>query len=176
MMERFAPNTAPPDTPKVEGDAMELLRVVCITRPATDRPAPAMIAANTRGIRIFQMIRLWALMPPPSSASSASPKVMLEEPIKRLATAVRKTASTISRVTAVYFLCFCFSRRSIALILSRMMFCFPSIPSFLGLRKPPGGLQSQEKTHFLADFPIRGISLFQGGRLRPSKGKRSGKI
>ena len=57
MMERFAPNTAALDTPSVEGDAMGLLRSVCMMRPEIESPAPAMIAASTRGIRMFQIMR-----------------------------------------------------------------------------------------------------------------------
>ena len=52
-MERFAPNTAALETPSVEGEAIGLFRSVCMMRPDTERPAPAMIAAKTRGIRMF---------------------------------------------------------------------------------------------------------------------------
>jgi hypothetical protein len=35
---------------------MEFPKLVCITSPETDRPAPAIMAERTLGIRIFQII------------------------------------------------------------------------------------------------------------------------
>ena len=80
-MERLAPNTAALDTPSVEGEAMELFSVVCIIRPETDSPAPAMTAARTRGIRIFQMIRTAAGSPDFVSALRQSPRDIWDEPM-----------------------------------------------------------------------------------------------
>ena len=109
MMDKLAPNTAALDTPSVEGEAMELFSVVCIMRPATDKPAPAMIAASTRGTRIFQIIRLWASLPPPSNASSASPMVICDEPTNKHATPMTTTAISIAISTTVFRFCLFFS-------------------------------------------------------------------
>ena len=57
-MDRFAPKTAALDTPSVEGEALGLFRFVCMISPDTDRPAPAIRAASTLGIRMFQRIRV----------------------------------------------------------------------------------------------------------------------
>ena len=85
---------------------MELFRVVCIIRPATDRPAPAMMAASTRGTRIFQMIRTLAAEPLPTRASKASPKDILEEPANRQAMPKTITLIIIMVTTAVFLLFF----------------------------------------------------------------------
>ena len=75
-MERFAPNTAALETPSVEGEAIGLFRSVCMMRPDTDSPAPAMIAARTRGIRMFQMMRTCAGLPFFTSAEKHSAMVI----------------------------------------------------------------------------------------------------
>ena len=92
-MERFAPNTAALDTPSVEGEAIGLFRSVCITRPDTDRPAPAMMAASTRGMRIFQMIRTCAILPFFKSAAKQSEIDMCEDPTNRHTNASITTAA-----------------------------------------------------------------------------------
>ena len=56
MIDKFAPNTAALLTPNVEGDAIELPNVDCIINPATDNPAPAIIAPIILGILIFHII------------------------------------------------------------------------------------------------------------------------
>ena len=112
IMERFAPNTAPLETPKVEGDAMALFRVLCIIRPATLRPAPATMAASTRGMRIFQMIRFWAGLPLPIRAFKPSATVILDEPANKQQTASTATAiPRLTRVTRLRLLIFCNSCR-----------------------------------------------------------------
>lgn len=104
MMDRFAPNTAALDTPSVEGDAMELFRVVCMIIPETARPAPAMIAASTRGIRMFQMIRTLAGVPVLFSAARQSAIVMWEEPTNMHNIPSAITANTIAVITMVFLL------------------------------------------------------------------------
>ena len=106
MMDRLAPKTAALETPSVEGDAMELFRVVCIMRPDTDRPAPAMMAASTRGTRIFQMMRTLAAVPLPVSASNASVKDILEEPANKHAMPNKITLISIARMTILFRLFF----------------------------------------------------------------------
>ena len=76
MMERLAPNTAALDTPSVEGEAMGLFRLVCMMRPETESPAPARMAASTRGMRMFHMIRTWAALPFFASAAKHSAMLM----------------------------------------------------------------------------------------------------
>ena len=107
-MDRLAPKTAALDTPSVEGEAMELFSVVCITRPDTDSPMPATMAASTLGMRIFQMIRDWAVVPIPRRAFKASEKVILEEPTNRHAMPRANTAAVSARI-ARRFLLFLFS-------------------------------------------------------------------
>ena len=105
-MERLAPNTAALDTPSVEGEAMELFSVVCIIRPETDSPAPAMTAARTRGIRIFQMIRTAAGSPDFVSALRQSPRDIWDEPMNRHTSAIRITAAASAIITPRFFLTF----------------------------------------------------------------------
>ena len=57
-MARLAPNAAAFETPRVAGEARGLRREVCMTAPATARPAPATMPAMTRGRRMFQMTML----------------------------------------------------------------------------------------------------------------------
>ena len=112
IIDKFAPNTAALDTPKVEGDAIGLLSIVCIIRPATARPAPATIAASTRGIRIFQIIRFCALVPCPNTARITSPTVILDDPTNRHTTESITTAAAIARRISRFFRClFCVSIR-----------------------------------------------------------------
>ena len=102
MMERFAPNTAALDTPSVEGDAMGLFKSVCITRPDTDKPAPAIMAASTRGIRMFHMIRTCAALPRFRSAAIQSATVIWEEPTNRQTRASKTTANARKQSAAVF--------------------------------------------------------------------------
>ena len=104
MMDRLAPNTAAWDTPSVEGEAMALPSEVCMRRPDTDRPAPAMSAASNRGMRMPQMIR--AAVPPvrPSRASRHADTVMPEEPTMRQPKAASTTAQA-RRISTAVFLC-----------------------------------------------------------------------
>ena len=80
MIERFAPKTAALDTPKVDGEAIVLLNVVCIISPESESPAPTAMAANTLGIRIFHIILSWAGVPLPNSAFNPCANVILETP------------------------------------------------------------------------------------------------
>ena len=84
---------------------MALPNVVCIIRPATDKPAPAMSAASRRGMRMLQMIR--AAVPPlrPSSASKHSAAVMWEEPTSRQPSAASATAQISMTITVVFLCC-----------------------------------------------------------------------
>ena len=106
MIDKFAPNTAALETPSVEGEAMALLRVVCIIRPEIDSPAPAITAASTLGRRMFWMIRICAGVPFPNRASAASFNVILEEPTNRQITLINTVAIAVKRIT-VQFLLFC---------------------------------------------------------------------
>ena len=106
MMDRFAPNTAALETPSVEGDAIALFSVVCMIRPETDSPAPAMMAASTLGTRIFQMILVWEGVPFPAKAFMASRKLRLDEPTNRHPIPNTTTAMAIVRMITVFRLFF----------------------------------------------------------------------
>ena len=58
MILKLAPNTAALDTPRVDGEAIELDKVVCIINPDIDNPAPQIKHAKTLGNLIFKIIRL----------------------------------------------------------------------------------------------------------------------
>ena len=103
MMDRLAPNTAALDTPSVDGEAMALPSVVCMTRPDTDSPAPAMSAASSRGMRMFQMIRAAAPPVRPSRASKHAATLMWDEPTSTQAKAASATATANMTSTAVFF-------------------------------------------------------------------------
>ena len=81
---------------------MELFRVVCMIRPETASPAPAMIAASTRGIRIFQIMRIWEALPVLCSAAMHSLTVILEEPTNRQTMLSTTTARSIVRIIPVF--------------------------------------------------------------------------
>ena len=102
-MDRFAPNTAALETPRVEGEAMGLFRVVCMISPETDSPAPAMMAARTRGIRMFRMMRISAALPFPSSAAAQSATDIREEPTNRQTSPRATTASAMARSIHLFF-------------------------------------------------------------------------
>jgi len=104
MIDRFAPNTAALDTPSTEGDARELLSEVCMIRPEHDSPAPAIIAASTLGILIFQMIRTALAAPFPVSAENASDKLIFDEPTKMQMIADSKTAAARTATVSFFFL------------------------------------------------------------------------
>jgi len=55
-MPTAAPNAAALERPSVKGDASGLRRTDCIVTPAIAKPAPATIAVNAWGMRMFQMI------------------------------------------------------------------------------------------------------------------------
>jgi hypothetical protein len=90
------------ETPNVDGEAMELFSVVCIIRPDTDNPAPAIMAARTLGTRIFQIIRTFAAVPFPANASSASVTDILEEPANRQINPRRITQTAITIIIAEF--------------------------------------------------------------------------
>ena len=52
---------APVLTPKMFGSASGFLKIVCINKPASDKPAPAMIAVIVRGILRSRAIMWWVL-------------------------------------------------------------------------------------------------------------------
>eukprot|EP00828_Plagiopyla_frontata_P019492 TRINITY_DN2492_c0_g1_i1.p1 TRINITY_DN2492_c0_g1~~TRINITY_DN2492_c0_g1_i1.p1 ORF type:complete len:986 (-),score=367.62 TRINITY_DN2492_c0_g1_i1:246-3203(-) len=56
MTEKAAPNAAAWEMPRVKGEPSGLRRMDCMAAPATDSPAPAMMAARAWGSRIFQMM------------------------------------------------------------------------------------------------------------------------
>ena len=115
MMERLAPNTAALDTPRVEGDAMALFKVVCIIRPETARPAPAIMAASTRGMRMFQRMRILALLPFFKRAAKQSPTDIWEEPTHRHTRAMAIT-SRASRMRTACFPVFRFLYSAIVIL------------------------------------------------------------
>ena len=102
-MDRLAPNTAALDTPSVAGEAMGLPSTVCITSPAVDSPAPAIMAASSRGSRMYRMMRTAAVSPRPSSASRHSPTDSPEEPTSSSVTASTSTAAVSPAITAIFF-------------------------------------------------------------------------
>ena len=73
-METLAPNTAAFDTPKVLGEAIMFPKTVCMMRPESDNPAPAIKAAKASGSRIFVTIRIALSVPTPNNAKNESPK------------------------------------------------------------------------------------------------------
>jgi hypothetical protein len=79
---------------------MELFRVVCIISPETESPAPAIIAAKTRGILMFQIMRIFAGLPFFARASTVSEIDIFEDPTKRQINDI-KTAATIKTIIAV---------------------------------------------------------------------------
>ena len=103
MMERLAPKTAALDTPKVDGEAIGLSRLVCMIRPDTDSPSPAMTAARTLGMRICQMIRMPALVPCPKSTETHSVRDIREEPVNRQTNP--KTATDTVRAVIIRSFC-----------------------------------------------------------------------
>ena len=127
MIDTFAPNTAAFDTPSVEGDAIALLRSVCIMRPDTDSPAPAISSARMRGMRMFRMMRSCAAVPRPNSAAKLSAMRMFDEPTSRHATqSAMSTAISTANATAVFFfavavsiLCFMAKRKSARLFFGK---------------------------------------------------------
>ena len=104
MIERFAPNTAAFDTPKVDGLAMLLFRFVCIIRPDTERPAPAISAARTLGRRMFQMILLFAAVLRLARARKQSAMDIWDEPTNRHTKAIKMTQRRRDRVNSLFFL------------------------------------------------------------------------
>ena len=97
-----------------------------------DSPAPAMIAASTLGIRMFQMMRTCAALPFFASAAKQSARVMRDEPTKRQTKASTKTASVRRTIAVVFF--FLFFNRSACSFIENII-----IPP-MALHKPPGGI------------------------------------
>ena len=90
-------------TPSVEGEAIALPSTVCMISPETDSPAPAIIAASTRGMRMLQMMRMsfWLSLIL-AKASMQSFKDMFDEPIKRQTTDSAATAAARAAITASF--------------------------------------------------------------------------
>ncbi len=65
IMAKLAPKAAALDMPRVDGEASGFLRLFCMTQPATDNPAPAIIAASILGRRIRQITTSDTLLPFP---------------------------------------------------------------------------------------------------------------
>ena len=104
IIERFAPNTAAFETPRVDGDAIGLLRLVCIISPDTESPAPAIIAASMRGMRILRTMRTFAAVPFPKSAERQSAALIFDEPAKKHAKDMSASAAAISAMIIFFFL------------------------------------------------------------------------
>ena len=146
-MERFAPNTAALDTPIVEGEAMALESVVCMTRPATESAAPAMSAASTRGTRIERTMRTLAAEPFPNRAATPSERLMRDAPTKRQTSAMTSTASASAAIT-------CRARD----------FAFMAVRSFLFLSEGAGvrgAFALYYKAAFLRREAPRGDKIFR---------------
>jgi hypothetical protein len=107
MMERFAPKTAAFDTPRVEGEAIGFERSVCIMRPDTESPAPAIKAASIRGSLIFQIILIMFESPVLKRAPTPSEKLISDEPRKREAKAVIRTAIMRIMIAISFFFLLC---------------------------------------------------------------------
>ena len=73
-IERLAPKVAASDTPKVEGDAISFLRLLCIIAPEAVKPAPAIRAANTRLRRMLPTMTLACPLPKPNMPRNISPR------------------------------------------------------------------------------------------------------
>ena len=94
---------------------MGLFSTVCITRPDTAKPAPAITAASTLGTRIFQRMRTLAAVPVLSRASKQSRKLIREEPANRHPKARTTTVSAIPVITMLFFLFFFFSSAAVSI-------------------------------------------------------------
>ena len=105
-MERFAPKTAAFETPRVEGEAIGFDRVLCIMRPDTESPAPAIRAASILGILIFQIILIAVGSPVPARAERVSEALMSEEPEKSARKAESMTAETRIMIAIIFFFLF----------------------------------------------------------------------
>ncbi len=83
---------------------MGLLRFVCMIRPETERPAPASTAAITRGILMFQTMRILFSLPFLSRDDTQSFTEMFDEPTKRHTKAIAKTNKKSMRTIALFLL------------------------------------------------------------------------
>ena len=106
MIERFAPKTAAFETPRVEGEAIGFERSVCIMRPDTESPAPAIRAARILGILIFHIILTDVSSPVLKRAEIPSEKPISEDPRKRARNAVNNTAAARMMIMSIFFFFF----------------------------------------------------------------------
>lgn len=97
------PKPAPDETPRIDGPASGLLKVVCNSKPDTDNAAPASAAVAIMGRRDCRMMMSHALLPLPLPVriSAILPTGMSTEPNTRQASA-KSTSSKVnmSMVTA----------------------------------------------------------------------------
>jgi len=104
IIERLAPNTAAFDTPSVDGLAMLLFRFVCIIRPETASPAPAISAARTRGSLMFHIILLFAAVLFLARALTPSATDMREDPTNRHTNAMSTTRTKRMNAVSLFLL------------------------------------------------------------------------
>ena len=104
IIERLAPNTAAFDTPSVDGLAMLLFRFVCIIRPETASPAPAISAARTLGSLMFHIILLFAAVLLRARALTPSATDMREDPTNRHTNAMSTTRTKRMNAVSLFLL------------------------------------------------------------------------
>ena len=106
MIAIFAPKTAALDTPRVEGDAIELFKDVCITRPAIDNPPPITRPANTLGTLILWIIKIVDFSPLLNKAKTLSLKEIDDGPINTLKKnkIIRAKSKTIKEIIIFFLL------------------------------------------------------------------------
>ena len=83
MIARAAPNVAAEDRPSVNGLASELLRMVCISAPASDSAMPTRTAIKACGSRTSQMMTVAERLSPPGARMPrmASPALKEDGPV-----------------------------------------------------------------------------------------------
>ena len=107
MIATLAPRTDAFDTPSVAGEAIGLLRQVCMIRPDIDRPIPHKTAARILGSLIFCMMRILIVSPLPNRPKKASLNFIDEDPKnkEKKARSIVKTKIDIRRMRTFLFCC-----------------------------------------------------------------------
>ena len=112
IIDKFAPNTAAFETPKVEGDAITFPNVVCIINPLTAKPAPAIKAARILGTLIFHIIFILVALPCLNKAIKLSLILILELPTNKQTKVIAITKAKITKIVIIFaFLVFAYSFR-----------------------------------------------------------------
>ena len=96
------PKPAPDETPRMDGPAKGLLKVVCNNRPEMDSAAPARAAVIIMGMRDCRMIMSHALLPLPFPAmmSTILPNGISTDPKTRQAS-MSSTSSSVKATIVI---------------------------------------------------------------------------